>query len=193
MNNNNNNILPTDSINKLFGPSCEAVGQAVGAIFNFTFSRLIKYNIIKKSELDDLANGVAENAHKIPENNLDDSKIEQILNIIEKSKYSISNAELRELYKNIIVNSLDNRKNRKITNYFATIISNLSPESVIFLNGMVKIGAGSLPIIKANALKEPSDIKNQFNPAYKQVTFGDTGIFNKAEKDGKVFFKLKNV
>ncbi|WP_146038323.1 Abi-alpha family protein, partial [Fructilactobacillus sanfranciscensis] len=134
----NINILPTESLKKLFGPSCNAVGQATGAIFKFTFSPLIKYNITKQKEFDDLTNGVAEKAGKIPENHLDDSKMNQVLKIIESSQYSISDKNIRDMYKNLISNSLDDRKNRHINNYFSTIISNLSPESAIFLNKLYK-------------------------------------------------------
>lgn len=44
-------------------------------------------------------NGTADKISKIPKENIDNSKADQLLNIIENSKHSISDDEIRNMYK----------------------------------------------------------------------------------------------
>lgn len=128
-----NKFLPVESIEKLLGPSCDAIGQGIGGIFYWTFSKLIKIGIIKKAEFDDLTRKTANALSEIPENKRDTSNPGLIMKAIEESKYQLNKEDLRSIFAKLIASSADNRKNHFITPRYATVLSQLGVDDAKFL------------------------------------------------------------
>lgn len=128
-----NKFLPVESIEKLLGPSCDAIGQGIGGIFYWAFGSLIKLGIIKKAEFDDLTRKTANALNEIPDPNKDLSNPGLIMKAIEEAKYQLNEADLRQIFANLIASSADNRKNSFMTTRYATVLSQLGVDDAKFL------------------------------------------------------------
>lgn len=103
-------MVPEHTFELLFDPQPNAIGQALGGLLKGALSWPIKLGIKKDAEFTDLANQVANKYENVPENNKDESKILLLIKALQQVEYQIDIQELRRLYSNLIVNTVDNRK-----------------------------------------------------------------------------------
>ncbi|ANZ58303.1 hypothetical protein BGL34_00695 [Fructilactobacillus lindneri] len=170
--------IPKSSLEKLCDPICDVVGRGIAGCFTYIFYKPLEFGIVSKKHFNDLVNGTADKISKIPKENIDNSKADQLLNIIENSKHSISDDEIRNMYKKIIANTVDNRKNKNINNYFATVISNLSSESAEVLRMLYKNEIKWLPYVKVVEF-----LKSKSDGAMRVISTGNTVNLSEFKKE----------
>lgn len=139
------NILPPSVVENLLGPASDAIGKALGGALYWSFGWLIKRGIIKKAEFDDLARKTNEKYQQIPETNRSNEKSGLALKALEESKYQLNEEILREMFSQLIANSVDNRRNNDISPRFATVLSQLSGTDAKFFKFLVQDCSGDIP------------------------------------------------
>lgn len=131
-------FLPQSTKEQLFNPAASAIGRGIGGILEWTFQKPIEYGIVRKQQLEDLANKVANKIEKIPQDNRDDSKMGLTIKAFDNSKYSLDSDELRTLFANLVAGSVDNRINSDISPLFPSILGDMSTADAVFLKHFSK-------------------------------------------------------
>ena len=139
------NILPTTVVENLLGPASDAIGKALGSALYLGLGWLIKPGIVKKAELDDFSYKVNKKYQQIPAINRSDEKSGLALKAMEESKYQLNEEILREMFSQLIANSVDNRHNNDVSPRFATVLSQLSGTDAKFFKFLVQNCNGDIP------------------------------------------------
>lgn len=132
-------ILPKKFLEKLLNPSADVVGQGLAGIFYFVFQHPMKFGIIKRKELSDLASKTYEEISNIPYEHRDNDKLGLTLKSLEDSRYSLDDNDMRSWFSRLISSSVDDRKNSSLSPYYSTILSNLNGDSARFLLNFKKL------------------------------------------------------
>ncbi len=126
-----------DLVNKALSPLAEQIGVTLSAIWDITFGWIenskekIQYKRALSLEQfkESLTNGISQ----IPPENLCEPKISIIGPAMEASKYYFDEKELRDMFSNLIVRSLDSSKCTMVHPSFIEIIKQLSPNDALLL------------------------------------------------------------
>lgn len=129
--------IPQSTVENLVNPATKSTGNAlqtvVDAFFHFSLDGLRRYNIVKEKDLLDFQKKIYEKTESIPEENRDDSKVGLAFKSLEDSRYQLDEELMRELFSNLLVSTLDDRKNNKVLPSFSHILSNLTNADALFL------------------------------------------------------------
>lgn len=111
-------------------PAAKEVGSFFGTLAGF-FSKVVVYplkklNILYEQKARAFEREMQEKYNNIPENNRCEPRLSVVGPAMEALKYNMLEDHLRELFKNLLVNSMDNRKNGSISPAFIKIIEQMS-------------------------------------------------------------------
>lgn len=118
-----------------------------GGISQMAEKRKIKYALdleIFKESLEDKIN-------KIPEENRIEGKIQTIMPALENSKYCVEEAELREMFSNLISACIDNRISNSVHPSFGELLKTMTPLDA--QNLLLLHSNGYLPICDVKLIK----------------------------------------
>lgn len=126
-----------DLINKALSPLADRIGVTLSAVWDITFGWIenskekIQYKRALSLEQfkESLTNGISQ----IPPENLCEPRISIIGPAMEASKYYFEEKELRDMFSNLIVRSLDSSKCTMVHPSFIEIIKQLSPNDALLL------------------------------------------------------------
>ncbi|WP_430596594.1 DUF4393 domain-containing protein [Enterococcus sp. DIV0175] len=144
--------IPQSTVENLVNPATKSTGNAlqtvVDAFFHFSLDGLRRYNIVKEKDLLDFQKKIYEKTESIPEENRDDSKVGLAFKSLEDSRYQLDEELMRELFSNLLVSTLDDRKNNKVLPSFSHILSNLTNADALFLK-KINDSHGAMPLVQA--------------------------------------------
>lgn len=146
-----NDWLPESTKEKLFNPSAKIIGQGLAGIAYWAFQKPIKYGILKKKEFVDFMEKTVNKTSEIPKENQDISKMGIVLKSFDQATYQMNEPILRDMFSQLIANTVDSRKNEHITTLFPFILGNLSKKDGIFIKKMFshKVNIIDLAFIKS--------------------------------------------
>lgn len=110
---------------ELLIPASTIIGQVLGAGLNKLAIRARKYYLTTEHELINFQESLSKKANEIPLENRTTENLSITQKSIDDSKYSLSKQEVRELFENLIIASLDDRNNEVIHPRFSSIIKEL--------------------------------------------------------------------
>ncbi|MDT2845521.1 DUF4393 domain-containing protein [Enterococcus thailandicus] len=143
--------IPQSTVENLVNPATKSTGNAlqtvVDAFFHFSLDGLRRYNIVKEKDLLDFQKKIYEKTESIPEENRDDSKVGLAFKSLEDSRYQLDEELMRELFSNLLVSTLDDRKNNKVLPSFSHILSNLTNADALFLK-KINDSHGAMPLVQ---------------------------------------------
>ncbi|EOA5940315.1 DUF4393 domain-containing protein [Enterococcus faecium] len=143
--------IPQSTVENLVNPATKSTGNAlqtvVDAFFHFSLDGLRRYNIVKEKDLLDFQEKIYEKTESIPEENRDDSKVGLAFKSLEDSRYQLDEELMRELFSNLLVSTLDDRKNNKVLPSFSHILSNLTNADALFLK-KINDSHGAMPLVQ---------------------------------------------
>ena len=159
----NNNLMPkieittnfSDTVNEAYKDVAQkplqSGSKAVSTLLDFFNNTILypmqKYNLYAENKLNNFARELQEKALKIPNENLIEPKVNILGPSIEALKYNLDEEHIKEMFTNILISDIDNRKNKKIHPSFIEIVKQLSSEDAKDLKFLKEIGKNDLPIM----------------------------------------------
>lgn len=123
--------IPDSTKEEALNPSANLLGQAFRGIAHKVLDPLVRYNIVKDSEMDDFSAKIKSKTSNIPLKYRDSEKIGLAFKAVEDSTYQLNSEELREMFANLISSSVDSRINSKLHPSFSTILKDMSSEDAL--------------------------------------------------------------
>lgn len=113
-------------------------GDVASTLFDFFHNTVLypmqKYNIYAKGKLEDYANNVKNRIeNSVPEENQVAPKINIWGPTIDSLKYNLDEEHIKEMFTNILVSSVDNRKQNRVLPSYIEVVKQLSKEDAEFL------------------------------------------------------------
>lgn len=139
------NALPENTKEAFLNPTAQSIGDAVGGAVKFILTPFRMLGIIGDQVYDDFKSKITKKSKEVPLENRDPSKLGLVIKAIEESRYQLNEETLREIYANLVVSSVDNRKNNKITPRYATALSQLGVDDVRFLQKLYFAASHNFP------------------------------------------------
>lgn len=146
----------------------EIVSTTIKFVHNTLFYPLQKYNLYAQNKLDQFKKDLESNALNIPHEHLVSPKINILGPTVESLKYNLDENELKEMFMNILLADMDNRKQNKVFPCYIEIINQLSSED-----------ARILKILKKNIdtlYDRQSSFLFSFDNSKKQLTYSDMRV-----------------
>lgn len=152
----------TDVANKIYDDVAhkplKCVGDAVGTVLDFFNNTVLypmqKYNLYAKSKLEDYANELKNKAKGIPLENLVYPRVNILGPTIEALKYNLDEEYIKELFTNILISDMDNRKQSKVLPAYIEIVKQLSQNDAILLKFFKEQNIKNEPVIKPKYIFE---------------------------------------
>lgn len=171
----------SEPVNKLLVPIATSVGTTLQDVWDLVFGGFNTYVQKKRATrekcLQDFKSSLEKKVAAVPSEHLQEPPLAIIGPALEASKYYFEEAELREMFANLIAAAVDNRKSNLVMPCFTEIIKQLSPlDAKNLIRFPPHIGA-SLPIAKyVHKRTDDGQSKTIFKGAFLP---NDTGFVSK--------------
>ena len=126
--------LPETTKEELLNPSAHAVGKGFGGLLYWMFHPLIKLGIRTQSEVETYQKSFEEKAKNIDIENYDSSNLGLAYSTLQSSAGRLDNDVLREMFAQLLTNTLDKTKNSTISPKFKSVLAHMSNDEAILLN-----------------------------------------------------------
>lgn len=126
-------MLPSDAQANLVNPAAKAIGDGIGGLFTCIFHKPIEYLAVENAKVESLKHMTAEKLSKIPQDKMTMDKRGLMIKALEDSKYSLDSKLMREYFSTLLAKSANKDTAERISPYFSTLLSNLSPDDAKFL------------------------------------------------------------
>lgn len=155
----------TDAPTKAVGETLSDIWYLVfGGIHQASEKRKLKYACDLKQFEQELYQGI----NQIPIEKKIEPKIQVIAPALENAKYCMEEQELRELFKNLIIASLNKDTFNLVHPSFADIIKQMSPLDALVVNYFVTSIEANIPLVN---LKKLNKNEPGFNYLYQNLTY----------------------
>ena len=152
----------TDVANKIYDDVAhkplKCVGDAVGTVVDFFNNTVLypmqKYNLYAKNKLEEYANELKDKAKEIPLENLVYPRVNILGPTIEALKYNLNEEYIKELFTNILVSDMDDRKQSKVLPAYIELVKQLSQNDAKMLKYFNENNIKNGPIFKIKYLNE---------------------------------------
>ncbi len=162
----------TDSPTKAIGETLTDIWSIVfGGIHQVSEKRKIKYAHELEQFKQELFNGI----NNIPPEKKVEPKIQIVASALENAKYCMEEKELRELFKNLIVASMNSDTDKKVHPSFADIIKQMSPLDALVINYFVNSIETNIPLVN---LKRRYNSDTGFNYLYQNLSYFTHDSYN---------------
>lgn len=139
----------SDTLNEAYKDSVQkplqSVNKTITTVLDFFNNTVLypmqKYNLYADYKLKNFANELQEKASKIPNENLIEPRVNILGPTIEGLKYNLDEVHIKEMFTNILLSNIDNRKQSKVHPSFIEVVKQLSCEDakdLIFLKEKYK-------------------------------------------------------
>lgn len=150
------NIDISDSTNEIIkntlSKPSKSVGNACGIVLDFLTNTLLlpmqKYNIKARFQLENYAKELENRLMEIPTDKLAEPKINVIGPAFESLKYNMDEKDIKEMFTNLIIKSVNKDYKESVTPAFIDIIKQLSSEDAKYIKKIYEISKKYVPIIK---------------------------------------------
>ena len=123
----------------------DSVLSTVVGVFDLLLTPFQIAKIYKDQKLDEIKEHIKEKAEEIPQEFLKEADLSVVGPTLEAMKYTIMDDELNELFENLLVSSLDKRKN--VFPGFADIIRQINSDEAKLLKYIANSESDSFPLI----------------------------------------------
>lgn len=124
-------------LNEAATPIAKSVGNTLASTWDIVFGNLDLYakkiQLRRSSDLEKFRESLEKKIQEVPIENIAEPRLSILGPTMESSKYYYEESELRELFANLLVSSIDSTKAGIIHPSFPQIIQNLSSRDAIFL------------------------------------------------------------
>ncbi|MCT3039398.1 DUF4393 domain-containing protein [Leuconostoc mesenteroides] len=127
-------FVPESTKEELLNPPAHAVGQGFGGLLYWILHPLIKLGIRSQAEVEAYQKSFEEKANNIDVENYDPSKIGLAYSTLQSSADRLDNDLLRDMFAQLLTNTLDKTKNTTISPKFKSVLANMSNDEAILLN-----------------------------------------------------------
>lgn len=144
-----NNLIPkieisanlSDTVNEAYKDAAQkplqSSSKAIATLLDFFNNTILypmqKYNLYAENKLNTFANELQEKASNIPKENLIEPKINILGPTIEGLKYNLDEEHIKEMFTNILLSNMDNRKQSNVHPSFIPIVQQLSKADALLL------------------------------------------------------------
>lgn len=122
-----------DSIQKPLQSGSKAITTVLDFFNNTVLYPMQKYNLYAESKLNDFACELKNKASKIPNENLIEPRVNILGPTIEGLKYNLDEEYIKEMFTNILLCDMDNRKQNNVLPSYINIVNQLSQQDAEFL------------------------------------------------------------
>ena len=184
----------TDGIKTPLKSASKIPTTVLDFFYNFVMYPMQKYNLYAENKLKRYAEDLQEKAQKIPEINLVNPRVNILGPTMEGLKYNLDEEHIKEMFTNILLSDMDNRKQNRVLPSYIEIVKQLSKEDAEFLINLKKFNGRfcsiSLELEEQNT--EGSIPLNQYIIYnYKYNEFSKTASFGMSKLDSLVTDTLK--
>lgn len=146
---NDNNMIPkieisadlSNTVNEAYKDTAQkplqSGSKAVTTLLDFFNNTILypmqKYNLYAENKLNNFAKELQERASKIPNENLVEPKVNILGPAIEGLKYNLDEEHIKEMFTNILLSNMNNKKQCRIHPSFIDIVKQLSTHDAITL------------------------------------------------------------
>lgn len=183
-----------DALKKPARSSSDIVTTFVDFIHNTLLYPMQKYNLYAKDKLQRYVMTLEERVQQIPMENLVSPKVNILGPTIDGLKYNLDEDYIKEMFTNILLSDMDNRKQNRVLPSYIEIVKQLSKEDAEFLINLKNFNGRfcsiSLELEEQNI--EGSISLNQYIIYnYKYNEFSKTASFGMSKLDSLVTDTLK--
>ena len=149
--------------------------------YNTVMYPMQKYNLYAKNKLENYAKDLQNKAKEIPEKNLVNPRVNILGPAMEGLKYNLDEKYIKDMFTNILLSDMDNRKQCKVLPSYIEIIKQLSKEDAEFLI-LLKRFDGNLCSIAINVQEQNSEgyfsLDKYIIYGYNHKSISNTTTFN---------------
>lgn len=125
-------IADSKAVPNILNPPSKVIGNALSDLLNIAFGYLLhekseEKRLKSQKHIEELSKKLNENVSSIPEEHRIPPKKSIVGPALEATKYYFEEDEIREMFENLITNSMDNRQSAKVHPSFTEIIKQMSP------------------------------------------------------------------
>lgn len=181
----NNSKLPLDltevankTYDDLASKPLKSTGNAGSTIIdflhNFILYPLQKYNIYATNKLKKYEEEVINRTNKIPKENLTFPRVNIFGPTFDGLKYNLDEQHIKEMFTNVLISEMDNRKQNKVLPAYIEIVKQLNQEDALFLTTLKeKKLVNNIPIIRLKLVKNINSTFGYISPYFICLTNGD--------------------
>ena len=117
-----------DTLKEPLKSSSKITSTVLNFFYNTVLYPMQKYNLYAEDKLKKYAEDLQNRAKKIPEKNLVNPRVNILGPTVEGLKYNLDEEYIKEMFTNILLSDMDNRKQSKVLPSYIEIIKQLSKE-----------------------------------------------------------------
>lgn len=146
----------TDGVKRPLSSTSKITTTVLDFFYNSVMYPMQKYNLYAENKLKRYAEDLQERAQKIPEINLVNPRVNILGPTMEGLKYNLDEEHIKEMFTNILLSDMDNRKQDRVLPSYIEIVKRLSKEDAEFLMLLKKFD-GHLCSISLNVTEQGLD------------------------------------
>lgn len=124
--------------------------------YNTVMFPMQKYNLYAENKLKKYAEDLQNKAQKIPESNIVNPRVNILGPVMEGLKFNLDEDHIKEMFTNILLSDMDNKKQSKVLPSYIEIVKQLSKEDAEFLMLLKKFN-GNLCSISIKVKEQDSE------------------------------------
>lgn len=137
-----------DTLQKPLKSGSSAITTVLDFFHNTVLYPMQRYNIYAKNKLTNYATELENKAKHIPEKNLIPARVNILGPTIDGLKYNLDEEHIKEMFTNILISDMDNRKQNKVLPAYIEIVKQLSKDDAEMLKFFKEKKIKNNPIIK---------------------------------------------
>lgn len=122
-----------NALNEPLNSSSTVIATVLDFFHNTVLYPMQKYNLYAKNKLNNYAKELENRAKQIPEENLVHPRVNILGPAIDGLKYNLDEEYIKEMFTNILVSDMNNKKQNKVLPAYIEIIKQLSKDDATFL------------------------------------------------------------
>ncbi|PZL74091.1 hypothetical protein CI088_07795 [Enterococcus plantarum] len=130
--------VPEEVVTDLVAPTSKIIGQVLGAALNKVTLKARKYYLASEYDLKEFEKSLTLKLNQIPLSNRTSDNLAIATKTISDSRYSLTKTDVRELFENIIVSTVDSSKSELVHPRFSSIIRELDVNEAKLLKFLKK-------------------------------------------------------
>lgn len=137
-----------DLAHKPFQSVGDMANTVISFVHNFLFFPMQKYNIYAQDKLDKYGQELERRAKSVPEENLVQPRVNILGPTVDGLKYNLDEEYIKEMFTNILISEIDDRKQNKVLPAYIEIVKQLSKDDAQLLKFFKDYYNRNYPIMK---------------------------------------------
>lgn len=145
-----------DTLNKPLKSSSSAITTVIDFFHNTVLYPLQQYNLYANNKLQNYADELQNKAQAIPHENLISPRVNILGPTIDNLKYNLDEDYIKEMFTNILISDMDNRKQSRVLPAYVEIVKQLSKEDAKFLKLFENYSSNNFALLLVRYSLSPS-------------------------------------